>query len=120
MNGERTVAAGLVVAGLLAAAGAVLGTAAGIPAAVRAVATVVFLLLGPGWALGTLVRPAGLAERLVIAVGASVAAGIVVAQAMVVTTWWHPVGALVVAVVVCVPVLVLAAVRRRRPAAVTA
>jgi len=117
VSGERTVAAGLAVAGVLAAAGAVLGAAA-VPAVVRVVATVVFLLLGPGWALSALVRPAGFAERLVVAVGASVAAGIVVAQAMVVTTWWHPVGALVGAVLVCLPVLVLAAVGRRRPAAV--
>jgi uncharacterized membrane protein len=116
VSGERIVAGGLAVAGLLAATGAVLDVAGGLPAAVRAVATVVFLLLGPGWAFSTLLRPAGAAERLVVAVGGSVAAGILVAQTMVVTTSWHPVGALVGAVAVSLPALLLAAGRRDRVA----
>ena len=110
MSGRHLVPAGLALLGLVAVISAVLDPGPGPLHTLRAVATIGFLLVGPGWALTALLRPRDLAERAVVAVGAGVALCIVVGQAMVVTTAWAPVVALVVLVVLSVPVLVRQAV----------
>lgn len=110
MTGRHLVPAGLAVLGLVAVLSALLDPGPGPLHTVRVVATIAFLLVGPGWALTAMLRPRDLAERAVVAVGAGVALCIVVGQTMVVTTLWQPVAALVVLVVLSVPVLVRQAV----------
>lgn len=114
--GARVVAAALAVLGVLAAGGVLADVTVSGWSTARAVVTIAFLLLGPGWAVTAALRPATLAERFVVAVGASLTVGILAGQGMVVTTAWHPGAALLVLVAASLVPLVLLA-RGRAPSA---
>ncbi|MDL5160133.1 hypothetical protein [Actinomycetospora termitidis] len=98
------VVAGVLVA--LDAAGTLLGP-------VRAVTTVVFMILGPGWAIAGFLRRSAPALVWAVAVAVGCAVGGLGAQAMLAAGWWHPDAALVLLVLLCVPALVWHVVRRR-------
>lgn len=104
----------LAVLGLVAVLAA-LGAPAATPGSpihdVRATATTLFLLLGPGWAVAGFVDRPSLGLHFVLAVAVSVALGILGAQVMVVLGAWHPVGLLVGVAALSVPLLVRHAVR---------
>ena len=98
---------GFVVVGL-AATGATGGTSGD----VRAVLTPLWLVLGPGWALATALRPGSPAALAVLSVACGLALSIVIGQVMVVSGAWHPVGVLGVLAALVQPVLVVQALRR--------
>ncbi|MEJ2890746.1 hypothetical protein [Actinomycetospora aeridis] len=101
--------------GVLAALGVVAGVLAAleVTGVVRAVATVTFMLLGPGWAVAGFLR--GAAPALVWAVAAALgcAVGALGAVVMLRLGQWHPLAGLAALVVVVVPVLLRHAIRPR-------
>jgi hypothetical protein len=110
---RRAAAGALVVLGVLAGVLAAVGVTGGAGGTVRAVATVGFLVLGPGWAVAGFLRsvPPALAWTVAVAVGTAV--GALGAQAMLAAGWWQPQIALGVLVVVCLPALVRHVLRAR-------
>jgi GT2 family glycosyltransferase len=98
---ERLVAAGLAVVGVLACclAGADIG------GGLRLAVTMVFLLLGPGWAVVGFLRPARPALRWLLSIATGISLSILAGQAMVLLGFWRPLGALYVAAAVSVPLL---------------
>jgi GT2 family glycosyltransferase len=102
VSAQRAVAWLLAVIGLLACVLALAGTGGG----ARLAATLVFLLLGPGWAIVGFLRQVSLALRWLLSIATGISVGIVVGQAMAMLEFWHPVGALYLAAVVFVPLLV--------------
>jgi hypothetical protein len=98
---------------------AVLGVVAGVLAAleitgvVRAVATVSFMLLGPGWAVAGFLRGTSAALSWIVAAAVGCAVGALGAVEMLRLDQWHPLLGLVVLVVLGVPVLLRHAIRSR-------
>ncbi|MDF3049862.1 MAG: hypothetical protein K0R87_1500 [Pseudonocardia sp.] len=110
---RRVVAVVLVAAGVAACGLSLLQVAGGPLGQVRLVVTVVFLLLGPGWAVAGFLRRAPAAHVWLLALGVGVATSLLVGQVMVMTGFWVPAGALSAATVLSVPFLVRHAVSPR-------
>ncbi|MFC5061617.1 glycosyltransferase family 2 protein [Actinomycetospora atypica] len=97
----------------------VLGAAASVSAFVgaegptRLAVTVLFLVLGPGWAVAGFLRGAPVALVWTIALAVGCAVGVLGGQAMVVAQEFHPVLALYLVALVCLPLLVRHAVAVR-------
>jgi hypothetical protein len=107
---RRVVAILLVVAGLAACAMAALRSTGGVLGPVRQLVTLLFLLLGPGWAAAGFLRRAPAAHVWLLAIGVGVASTLLIGQLMVMTGWWAPVGALYLTAAVSVPFLLRHAV----------
>lgn len=107
---RRAVALLLVVSGLTACALSLLQTTGGVVGQVRLVVTLVFLLLGPGWAAAGFLRRAPAAHVWLLTIGVGVATTLLIGQAMVMTGVWAPAGALYVTTVLSVPFLLRHAV----------
>lgn len=110
---RRAVALVLVAAGVTACVLSLLQVAGGPLGQVRLVATIGFLLLGPGWAVAGFLRRAPAAHVWLLALGVGVATTLLVGQVMVMTGLWAPAGALYAAAVLSVPFLVRHAVVAR-------
>ena len=107
---RRAVAILLVMAGLLACALSLLQVTGGAVSQVRLVVTLVFLLLGPGWAAAGFLRRAPAAHMWLLTIGVGVATTLLIGQAMVMTGVWNPAGALYLTTVLSVPFLLRHAV----------
>jgi hypothetical protein len=107
---RRVVAILLVAAGVLACLMAALQVTGGVLGLVRLLVTLLFLLLGPGWAAAGFLRRAPAAHVWLLAIGVGVAATLLIGQLMVMTGWWAPVGALYLTAAVSVPFLLRHAV----------
>jgi hypothetical protein len=107
---RRVVAILLVAAGVLACLMAALQVTGGVLGPVRVLVTLLFLLLGPGWAAAGFLRRAPAAHVWLLAVGVGVATTLLIGQLMVMTGWWAPVGALYLTAAVSVPFLLRHAV----------
>lgn len=107
---RRAVALLLVFSGLTACALSLLQTTGGVVGQVRLVVTLVFLLLGPGWAAAGFLRRAPAAHVWLLTIGVGVATTLLIGQAMVMTGVWAPAGALYVTTVLSVPFLLRHAV----------
>ena len=107
---RRVVAILLVAAGVLACLMAALHVTGGVLWPVRLLVTLLFLLLGPGWAAAGFLRRAPAAHVWLLAVGVGVATTLLIGQLMVMTGWWAPVGALYLTAAVSVPFLLRHAV----------
>jgi GT2 family glycosyltransferase len=106
---ERGVAAALTAVGVLACCLA----AADVGGGVRLAATMVFLLLGPGWAVAGFLRRASPPLRWLLSIATGISLSILVGQAMVLLGIWYPVGALYLVTAVFAPLLVRHAAGRR-------
>jgi hypothetical protein len=107
---RRVVALLLVLAGLAACAFSVLGITGGLVGETRFVVTIVFLILGPGWAAAGFLRRAPAAHVWMLTVGVGVSATLLVGQIMVSTGAWRPAVALYAMTVISVPFLLRHAV----------
>ena len=107
---RRYVALVLVVAGIAACVFSALGTTGGVLGDIRFVVTIVFLVLGPGWAAAGFLRRAPAAHVWLLTVGVGVAVTLLVAQIMVNAAFWRPDLALYAITVVSVPFLLRHAV----------
>jgi hypothetical protein len=107
---RRAVAIVLAATGVVACAMALLNVGGGALGQVRLAVTLVFLLLGPGWAAAGFLRRAPAAHVWLLTVGVGVATTLLVAQVMVMTGTWQPVGALYLVAALSVPFLVRHAV----------
>jgi hypothetical protein len=107
---RRYVALVLVVAGVAACVFSVLGTTGGVLGDLRFVATVGFLILGPGWAAAGFLRRAPAAHVWLLTVGVGVAVTLLVGQIMVSSGIWRPDLALYTITVLSVPFLLRHAV----------
>ena len=107
---RRAVALLLVVLGLAACVLSLLQMTGGVVGQVRLVVTLVFLLLGPGWAAAGFLRRAPAAHVWLLTIGVGVATTLLIGQAMVMTGVWAPAGALYVTTVLSVPFLLRHAV----------
>lgn len=103
----------LAVLGAFAVVLALVNPIGGPSADIRAVATVAFMLLGPGWAVAGFLRSVSPALSWSVAAGVGCAVGGLGGEAMLLLGVWHPVGALYVLAAVCVPLLVRHAVTAR-------
>jgi hypothetical protein len=74
------------------------------------VATVAFLLVGPGWAVAGFLRRAPASMIWILAVATSAAFGAVIGLGMVQLRIWQPEAALLLVVTLCSPVLLRHAV----------
>ena len=90
---RRAVAVQLVLVGVVACALSLLHVTGGVAGQARLVATIAFLLLGPGWAAAGFLRRAPAAHVWLLTVGVGVATTLLIGQAMVMTGWWAPTGA---------------------------
>ncbi|KAA2261706.1 hypothetical protein F0L68_15785 [Solihabitans fulvus] len=109
---RRYCAGALLVIGMLAA---VLATAE-VGGPVRLLITLVFLLVGPGWAVAAYLPGASAALTWAAATAVSIALSIVVAQVMLMLGAWHPTRALVLLAAASAPLLVHHLVRTTRAA----
>ena len=107
---RRAVAILLVVAGLVACAMSLLQVTGGTAGETRLVVTMMFLLLGPGWAAAGFLRRAPAAHVWLLTVGVGVATTLLIGQLMVMTGAWAPVGALYATTALSVPFLLRHAV----------
>jgi hypothetical protein len=107
---RRAVAILLVLAGLSACALSVLQITAGPLGEARLAVTLVFLLLGPGWAAAGFLRRAPAAHVWLLAVGVGVATTLLIGQLMVMIGIWAPAGALYLTTAASVPFLLRHAV----------
>jgi hypothetical protein len=107
---RRYVALVLVVAGVGACVMNVLGTTGGVMGDIRFVATVGFLVLGPGWSAAGFLRRAPAAHVWLLTIGVGVSATLLVAQIMVSAEYWRPDIALYVITALSVPFLLRHAV----------
>ncbi len=107
---RRAVAILLVVAGLVACAMSLLQVTGGRAGEARLVVTMMFLLLGPGWAAAGFLRRAPAAHVWLLTVGVGVATTLLIGQLMVMTGAWAPVGALYATTGLSVPFLLRHAV----------
>lgn len=107
---RRVVALLLVFSGLTACALSLLQVTGGVVGQVRLLVTLVFLLLGPGWAAAGFLRRAPAAHVWLLTIGVGVATTLLIGQAMVMTGVWAPAGALYVTTVLSVPFLLRHAV----------
>ena len=107
---RRAVAILLVVAGLVACAMSLLQVTGGTVGEARLVVTMMFLLLGPGWAAAGFLRRAPAAHVWLLTVGVGVATTLLIGQLMVMTGAWAPVGALYATTALSVPFLLRHAV----------
>jgi hypothetical protein len=107
---RRAVAILLVVAGLAACAMSLLQVTGGTAGEARLVVTMMFLLLGPGWAAAGFLRRAPAAHVWLLTVGVGVATTLLIGQLMVMTGAWAPVGALYATTALSVPFLLRHAV----------
>lgn len=107
---RRVVALLLVVAGLVACVLSVLGITGGVVGDARFVITLVFLVLGPGWAAAGFLRRAPAAHVWMLTIGVGVATTLLVGQVMVSTGLWHPAAALYLVTLLSVPFLLRHAV----------
>ena len=107
---RRAVAILLVMAGLTACVMSFLNVTGGAAGQARLVVTLVFLLLGPGWAAAGFLRRAPAAHVWLLTVGVGVATTLLIGQVMVMTGLWAPVGALYATTALSVPFLLRHAV----------
>lgn len=107
---RRAVAILLVVAGLVACTMSLLQVTGGTAGEARLVVTMMFLLLGPGWAAAGFLRRAPAAHVWLLTVGVGVATTLLIGQLMVMTGAWAPVGALYATTALSVPFLLRHAV----------
>lgn len=99
--------------GIVACGLAVAGATSGVAGALRAVATTVFLVLGPGWAVAGFLRQGSPSLSWIVAIAVGCALGALGGEAMLELGLWHPVAALGLLAVLCVPVLLTHAIRAR-------
>ena len=97
-------------AGPLACVLAAMGVTSGPGGDLRMVATVAFLLVGPGWAVVGFLRRAPASMTWILAVATSAAFGAVIGLGMVQLRIWQPEAALLLVVALCSPVLLRHAV----------
>lgn len=107
---RRVVALILVVAGAVACVLSVLDVTGGVVGDARFVITMLFLVLGPGWAAAGFLRRAPAAHVWLLTVGVGVATTLLVGQIMVSTGVWRPALALYLLTLVSVPFLLRHAV----------
>ncbi|MCW0215349.1 MAG: hypothetical protein OJJ54_18490 [Pseudonocardia sp.] len=107
---RRAVALLLVVAGLMACGLNLLNVSGGVGGDIRLLVTILFLLLGPGWAAAGFLRRAPAAHVWLLTIGVGVATTLLAAQIMVSTVWWHPNWMLFILTGVSVPFLLRHAV----------
>jgi hypothetical protein len=107
---RRAVAILLIMAGLTACVMSFLQVTGGAAGQVRLVVTLLFLLLGPGWAAAGFLRRAPAAHVWLLAVGVGVATTLLIGQVMVMTGLYAPVGALYATTALSVPFLLRHAV----------
>ncbi|HYH32831.1 MAG TPA: hypothetical protein VD903_20860 [Pseudonocardia sp.] len=107
---RRYVALVLVVAGVAACVFNVMGITGGVLGTLRFVATVGFLVLGPGWAAAGFLRRAPAAHVWLLTVGVGVAVTLLVGQIMVSSEYWRPDLALYIITGLSVPFLLRHAV----------
>ena len=107
---RRVVALLLVLAGVTACALSLLGLTGGFLGEFRALITMLFLILGPGWAAAGFLRRAPAAHVWLLAAGVGISVSLLVAQLMVSTGVWRPAPALYVMTALSVPFLLRHAV----------
>jgi hypothetical protein len=107
---RRAVAILLIMAGLTACVMSFLQVTGGAAGQVRLVVTLLFLLLGPGWAAAGFLGRAPAAHVWLLAVGVGVATTLLIGQVMVMTGLYAPVGALYATTALSVPFLLRHAV----------
>jgi hypothetical protein len=107
---RRVVALVLVVVGLVACGLCLANVTGGGLGNLRLLATLAFLLIGPGWAMAGFLRRAPAAHVWLLTVGVSVAVTLIAAQVMVSTGWWHPEAMLYILTAISVPFLLRHAV----------
>lgn len=107
---RRYVALVLVVAGVVACVFNVMDITGGVLGDLRFVATVGFLVLGPGWSAAGFLRRAPAAHVWLLTVGVGMAVTLLVGQIMVSSDYWRPDLALYVVTGLSVPFLLRHAV----------
>jgi hypothetical protein len=107
---RRAVAIVLVACGITACGLSLLGERAEALGDFRFLVTMVFLILGPGWAAAGFLRRAPAAHVWLLAAGVGIAVTLLVAQAMVSLGLWSPAGALYLVTLASVPFLLRHAV----------
>jgi hypothetical protein len=107
---RRAVAILLVACGITACGLSLLGERAEALGDFRFLVTMVFLILGPGWAAAGFLRRAPAAHVWLLAAGVGIAVTLLVAQAMVSFGLWSPSGALYLMTLASVPFLLRHAV----------
>lgn len=107
---RRWVALLLVVSGIAACVFSATAVTGGFLGDLRLLVTIVFLILGPGWAAAGFLRRAPAAHVWMLTVGVGVSATLLTAQIMVSTGYWRPAVALYVITAVSVPFLLRHAV----------
>ena len=107
---RRWVALLLVVSGITACVFSATNVTGGFLGDLRLLVTIVFLILGPGWAAAGFLRRAPAAHVWMLTVGVGVSATLLVAQVMVSTGYWRPAVALYVMTAASVPFLLRHAV----------
>jgi hypothetical protein len=107
---RRYVALVLVISGIAACLFNAMGTTGGVLGDLRFIVTILFLVLGPGWAAAGFLRRAPAAHVWLLTAGVGVAVTLLIGQIMVSAAFWRPDLALYAVTVVSVPFLLRHAV----------